>query len=47
VEQMARADQRLVLTIDELDADPWILNTPAGVVDPQPATYGRIHPTTN
>jgi putative DNA primase/helicase len=34
VEQMARADQRLVLTIDELDADPWILNTPAGVVDP-------------
>jgi putative DNA primase/helicase len=33
VEQMSRADQRLVLTIDDLDADPWTLNTPAGVLD--------------
>ena len=33
VEQMVRSDQRLVVTIDELDADPWMLNTPTGTLD--------------
>ena len=33
VEKLARADRRLAATIDQWDADPWLLNTPAGVVD--------------
>lgn len=33
VERFARADRRLAATIDQWDADPWILNTPACVVD--------------
>jgi P4 family phage/plasmid primase-like protien len=31
--QLARADRRLVVTPSDLDADPWVLNTPAGTVD--------------
>jgi putative DNA primase/helicase len=41
VEQMARADQRLVVTIDDLDADPWVLNTPAGTLD---LRSGKLRP---
>ena len=33
VERMARADRRLAATVDQWDADPWLLNTPAGVID--------------
>jgi putative DNA primase/helicase len=33
VERLARADRRLALRVDDLDADPWALNTPAGVID--------------
>ena len=33
VERLAKADRRLAATIDQWDADPWLLNTPAGVVD--------------
>ena len=33
VERLARADRRLAATADQWDADPWLLNTPAGVVD--------------
>jgi putative DNA primase/helicase len=33
VERLARADRRLVATTDQWDADPWLLNTPGGVVD--------------
>src|SRR5262245_33882541 len=33
VEHLARADQRLVITADELDADQWVLNTPHGTLD--------------
>jgi putative DNA primase/helicase len=33
VERLARADRRHAATTDEWDADPWLLNTPAGVVD--------------
>jgi P4 family phage/plasmid primase-like protien len=29
----ARADRRVATAADQFDADPWILNTPAGVVD--------------
>jgi putative DNA primase/helicase len=33
VERLAKADRRLAATIDQWDADPWVLNTPTGVVD--------------
>lgn len=33
VERLARADRRHAVTIDALDADPWLLNTPGGVLD--------------
>jgi putative DNA primase/helicase len=33
VERLARCDRRLAATGDQWDADPWLLNTPAGVVD--------------
>lgn len=29
----ARADRRVAAAADEFDADPWILNTPGGVID--------------
>jgi putative DNA primase/helicase len=32
-ERFARSDQRIIATVDELDADPWLLNTPRGTVD--------------
>lgn len=33
VERLSRADRRLAATVDQWDADPWLLNTPGGVVD--------------
>ncbi len=33
VERLARADRRLAATVDQWDANPWLLNTPNGVVD--------------
>jgi len=30
---LARADRRIAATVDQWDADPWMLNTPGGVVD--------------
>jgi putative DNA primase/helicase len=33
VERLARSDRRLAATIGQWDADPWLLNTPDGVVD--------------
>jgi putative DNA primase/helicase len=33
VERLAQADRRLAATVDQWDADPWLLNTPAGIVD--------------
>jgi putative DNA primase/helicase len=33
VERLARADRRLAATVDQWDGDPWLLNTPEGVVD--------------
>jgi putative DNA primase/helicase len=33
VERLARADRRLAATTDQWDADPWLLNTPAGILD--------------
>jgi putative DNA primase/helicase len=33
VERLARADRRHAATVGEWDTDPWLLNTPGGVVD--------------
>ena len=33
VERLAKADRRHAATVEQWDADPWLLNTPAGVVD--------------
>jgi putative DNA primase/helicase len=33
VERLARSDRRLAATVDQWDADLWLLNTPKGVID--------------
>jgi putative DNA primase/helicase len=33
IERLARADRRHAETVDIWDADPWLLNTPSGIVD--------------
>ena len=33
IERLARADRRHAKTVDIWDADPWLLNTPGGIVD--------------
>jgi putative DNA primase/helicase len=42
VERLARSDRRIAATIDQWDADPWLLNTPDGVVNLQTGTK-RAH----
>src|SRR5262245_16058746 len=32
-EKLAKADHRLAATVDQWDNDPWLLNTPNGVID--------------
>lgn len=33
VERLAKSDRRIAATIDQWDSDPWLLNTPAGIID--------------
>jgi putative DNA primase/helicase len=33
VQTLAAADRRIAATVEQWDADPWLLNTPGGVVD--------------
>jgi putative DNA primase/helicase len=33
IEKLARADRQHAATVDIWDADPWLLNTPGGIVD--------------
>ena len=33
VQTLARADRRIAATVDQWDADPWLLNTPDGIVN--------------
>ena len=33
VEKLATADRRIAATMEAFDTDPWILNTPSGIVD--------------
>jgi putative DNA primase/helicase len=32
-EKIARSDRRIAATVEQWDADPWLLNTPGGVID--------------
>jgi len=41
IERLAQADRRLAATVDQWDADPWLLNTPGGLVD---LRSGVLHP---
>jgi putative DNA primase/helicase len=41
VERLARADRRHAAEVKQWDADPWLLNTPDGIVD---LRTGRVHP---
>jgi P4 family phage/plasmid primase-like protien len=33
IEKLSRADRRHAATVDQWDADPWLLNTPVGIID--------------
>jgi putative DNA primase/helicase len=33
IEKLARADRRHAATVDQWDCDPWMLNTPGGIID--------------
>lgn len=44
VEKLAKADRRLAATVDQWDADPWLLNTPGGVVDLRTRKMRRHNP---
>jgi putative DNA primase/helicase len=33
IERLARSDAQVVVSLSQLDADPWILNTPSGIID--------------
>ena len=43
--QLARADRRLVVTPNDLDADPWGLNTPTGIVDLRTGALQPLDPS--
>jgi putative DNA primase/helicase len=45
VERLATADQRLAATTDQWDADPWLLNTPGGVIDLRSGEISPHQPT--
>ena len=40
IERLARADRRHAATVEQWDADPWLLNTPTGTVD---LRTGELH----
>ena len=44
VERLAKADRRLAATVKQWDADPWVLNTPGGVIDLRTGTLRRHAP---
>ena len=44
VERLAKADRRLAATAEQWDVDPWLLNTPDGVVDLRTGKCARHSP---
>ena len=45
VERLARADRRLAATSDQWDLDPWLLNTPGGVINLKTGRVGSHKPS--
>jgi len=45
IERLARADRRHAMRVDIWDADPWLLNTPGGIVDLRTGKAGPSDPT--
>jgi putative DNA primase/helicase len=39
VEAYARGEERCLLALEELDADPWLLGTPGGIIDLRAGGY--------
>ena len=44
VERLARADRRLAATSNQWDANPWLLNTPEGLIDLRTGNMRPCHP---
>ena len=45
VERLAKADRRMAATIEQWDADPWLLNTPGGIIDLRTGNHIDRKPT--
>lgn len=45
IEKMARADRRQATTADQWDGNPWLLNTPGGIVDLKEGTISDHKPS--
>lgn len=45
IERLARSDRRHAATVDMWDADPWLLNTPGGIVDLRSGRILQHNPT--
>lgn len=45
VERLARSDRRHAATAEQFDADPWLLNTPGGIVDLRTGSMTPCDPT--
>ncbi len=44
VEALAKSDRRIAATIDQWDADPWVMNSPGGIIDLRTGKLGRHDP---
>ena len=44
VHTLVRPDRRIAATVDQWDADPWLLNTPDGIVDLRDGTRAQERP---
>jgi putative DNA primase/helicase len=44
IERLARADRRHAATVEQWDRDPWLLNTPQGIVDLRTGKIQEHHP---
>lgn len=45
VQTLVKADRRVAATVDQWDTDPWILNTPSGIVDLRTGDLEASDPT--
>src|SRR5262249_15248932 len=44
VHRLAQADQRTAAVVDQWDVDPWLLNTPDGVIDLRTGEMREVRP---